>query len=433
MPRPFLLLWLGQLISNLGTQVSLFALGLWLFQRDAVLWNFAVVAIVVQLAKLAALPLLGRRLGHWPRRRVILIANATGGSITLLLAWLLWQRMPPTPLLLLLLALAAAAEATLVLTFSTLIPQLVGPEKVSSANGLFVSSEGLVLMGAPFLGAALVGLAGLPGVLALDSASFLVAFLCVGLVRWPPAALRPANQPPPALGAPEVQGVRSALRELWAGTATRSLLLLSTVVAFALAATEVLFPSWVVASMGHLRLSQALAVGAAGYVVGLRLWSRVPRRRWVPTLLTVLSLQSWILIGAGLVVFEALPWIWFSAVALFSVGLPITLAALQSLWQAWIPVDDQPRLFAARYSLEWGARLVAFASAALLVDRILRPALGLSFWPAWLTETLGTGLGRPMPVAMGAVGWVLLITVARQSGVLKPLGRADEKLGPCGS
>jgi hypothetical protein len=96
-------------------------------------------------------------------------------------------------------------------------------------------------------------------------------------------------------------------------------------------------------------------------------------------------------------------------------------------------VDDQPRLFAARYSLEWGARLVAFASAALLVDRILRPALGLSFWPAWLTETLGTGLGRPMPVAMGAVGWVLLITVARQSGVLKPLGRADEKLGPCGS
>ena len=431
MASPFLLLWLGQLISNLGTQVSLFSLGLWLFQRDAVLWNFAAVAIVVQLAKLAALPLLGRWLGRWPRRRVMLIANASGGSITLLLAWLLWQRLPAMALVLLLLALAAAAEATLVLCFSTLIPQLVPSPLLSRANGLFVSSEGLVLMGAPFLGAALVGLTGLPGVLVLDAASFLVAFLCVSLVRWPSRALAPADQLP-GIGAPAVAGLRSGLRQLLAGGGSRPLLLLTTAVAFALAAIEVLFPAWVVASMGSARLSFSLAMGAAGYLAGLRAWSLVPRRRWIEALLTALSFQSVILIGAGLVVFEGLPWLWFGGLAVFSAGLPVSLAALESLWQQLIPPVEQPRLFAARYSLVWAARLGAFASAALLVDRILRPALGFAFWPGWLTESLGTGSGRPMAVAMGAVGWLLLITLAGQSAALKRLVGTDEKLGPCG-
>ena len=59
LPRPFVLLWAAQLVSNLGTQVSLYALGLWLYQRQEQLVTFAAVAIAVQLAKLLVLPLLG--------------------------------------------------------------------------------------------------------------------------------------------------------------------------------------------------------------------------------------------------------------------------------------------------------------------------------------------------------------------------------------
>jgi MFS transporter, DHA3 family, macrolide efflux protein len=44
-------MWAGQLISNLGTQVSLYALGVWLFQQNGQLSAFAAVAVVVQLVK----------------------------------------------------------------------------------------------------------------------------------------------------------------------------------------------------------------------------------------------------------------------------------------------------------------------------------------------------------------------------------------------
>ncbi|MBM5793167.1 MAG: MFS transporter, partial [Cyanobacteria bacterium K_DeepCast_0m_m1_088] len=78
MNRAFRWLWLGQLISNLGTQCSLYGLGLWSFARQGQLIDFAAVAFVVQLSKLLVLPLLGRRLGQWPRRRVLLVANGIG-------------------------------------------------------------------------------------------------------------------------------------------------------------------------------------------------------------------------------------------------------------------------------------------------------------------------------------------------------------------
>ena len=71
-------LWFGQLISNLGTQCSLYGIGLWSFEQRGQLLRFAAVAFVVQLAKVLVLPLLGRQLGHWPPRRLMLIANGIG-------------------------------------------------------------------------------------------------------------------------------------------------------------------------------------------------------------------------------------------------------------------------------------------------------------------------------------------------------------------
>ena len=125
--RAFRVLWLGQLVSNLGTQTSLYGMGLWLFQQHWRVSDFAAVAVVVQLARLAILPLLGQRLAQWPRRRTMLVANGIGGCVTAGLALLLLLRGSQLPGLLLftLLGVSAAAEATLVLTFASLITTLV--------------------------------------------------------------------------------------------------------------------------------------------------------------------------------------------------------------------------------------------------------------------------------------------------------------------
>ncbi len=417
MPKAFTILWAGQLVSNFGTQTSLYALGLWMFQRDGQLWSFTTVAIVILVAKLLALPLLGRRLAGWPRRRVMMLANGFGGSLTLLLALAFYRQAAPFGFILALLSLAAVAEATLVLCFSSLIPQMVPVEQLGKANGLFASGDGLVMAISPLLGAVLVGIGGLAGALALDGGTCLVALACVGLVRWPRAALAPL-QPRRAW----VPGLRAGVTELWSGSLTRPLLLLGSTVAFTMAACEILFPAWVLMASGPARLSAGLLVGAGGFVLGVVCWQRVQRHHWAAVLLSVLAFQSVILIGAGLVVFEGLPVIWFLGLAVFSAGVPMGGAALQCLWQVLIPLEQQPRLFAARYALEWGARIAALSTSGVLVDRVLQPAMTWTFWPEWIRQTMGSTAGRPMAIALWAVGWLLLAVLVWQSEPIKRHG-----------
>ena len=187
----FRCLWAGQLISNLGTQTSLYGIGLWLFSQSGQLLDFGLVAVVVQVARLLALPLLASRLNHWPPARVMLLAHGVGALCTLALTWVLLVapqhalHQPSLLPILLIQGLAAMAEATLVLRFSSLIPLLIadGPTLIR-ANGLFATTDGLVVTMAPFLGTWLVSALGLGGVLGLDGFSFLVAMVFVLLAPW---------------------------------------------------------------------------------------------------------------------------------------------------------------------------------------------------------------------------------------------------------
>jgi MFS family permease len=417
--QPFLRLWLAQLVSNIGTQCSLYGLGLWAFARQGQLIDFAAVAFVVQLSKLVVLPLLGRWLGRWPRRRVMVVANAVGALCTLTLAalLLLWGQ---TQLLLLLplLALAAMVEAVLVLSFASLIPVLVPePAALARANGLFASADGLVLSAAPFAGSWLVATTGLHGVLLVDCCSFLIAMACV-LGAWTPQLTRAVPMTLPSGGA-------WRLRQVLRGKAMRPVALLGAAMALVYASTEVLFPAWVIAGPGPDRLSWALLVGAAGYLLGLQLWNRWGWRRPAGCLALSLTLQSLILMGAGLVVFQNWLAFWYGGLLVFSLGLPMALSALQSHWQQLAPPEELPALLAQRYRLEWGARLVAFAGSTALVDGVLRPALAWPHWPQWLIGSLGQGPGRPLAVGLGAMGWVLLLALLSQwRGWVRPLRSA---------
>jgi hypothetical protein len=408
--------------------VSLYGVGLWLFQLQLHLLDFAAVAIVVQLAKILALPLVGPRLQHWRRRRVMVGANGLGALGTLALAGLVLLAakdggVPSLAALLPLQGLAAAAEASLVLCFASLIPLLV-PAGVArhQANGLFASSDALVLIAAPFLGAWLVGIAGLRGVLVLDGLSFGLAMACVLLAPWPQAALGPASTPSRLFGARSTSSWTQApirfgrdLAALWRDRVRRRLALLGTAMAFVYGATEVLFPAWVITALGHGRLGGALVVGGLAYGLGLRLWLALPPRLWRRALTSLLVIQSLALMGAGLVVFEGLIPLWYGGLGCFTVALPVCLAIVQSRWQQLVPVTELPQLLAVRYALEWLARLAAFSGSALVVDRLLRPALAWSHWPGWLANALGTGPGRPMAVALGGLGWVLVLALVSQS------------------
>jgi len=188
-------LWGGQLISNLGTQTSLYGIGLWLFAQSGRLLDFGLVAVVVQLARLVALPLMVHLFSAWHPRRLMLLSHSIGAGCTAVLTLLLLGReggsLPALQVILAVQGVAAIAEACLVVRLASLIPLLITEQhRLQRANGLLATVDGLVITMAPFLGTWLVASWGLAGVLLLDGISFVIAFASVLVAPWQQEALK---------------------------------------------------------------------------------------------------------------------------------------------------------------------------------------------------------------------------------------------------
>ena len=229
-------LWLSQWLSNLGSQISFYGLGLWLFTQADQLGPYAAVSLVVQFGRLMALPVLSRRLHYWSRRRVMDASYVLDGGVTAAVGLSLWRygSTLPFPLLLVLLAAGAVAEATLVLSFSTLIPQLVREDQLGLVNGLFATTNGFV-----YLAALCVARLGLAGVLTVDLLSFGFASLCLGLGLWPRSASSPLR-----LDKRASSGLTAASLSLLQQSRLAALLLLRTVLIALFAPAELSFRLW---------------------------------------------------------------------------------------------------------------------------------------------------------------------------------------------
>lgn len=437
LPLAFLLTWGSQGLSNLGSQTSLYALGLWLFQRQQHLADFVAVAVVMVLAKLIALPQIGHGLRLLPRRRLMLAANGLAAAVTLALGAGL-QALPADQTVLRWpvlagMALVAVAEAALLVSFSTALPLLVRKPQLDQANGLFASSDGAISMAAPALGALLAATWGLPGILLVDGSTSLIAAVCTLAAPWPAHALQ-RIRPSPGQGKdlPRQQslpGLRQGFKQMWGTPQGRVLLVLQAMVAANLAAVEVLFPAWLVAATGPGFLSLAMALGALGYGLGLRHWQRARPKPWRVIVGRGLMLQGILLTGAGLQIFQDLWPVLLVAVFSFATAVPLVLSALQNLWSANVPIQDQPQLFRVRYGLDWLMRLGALLAVAGLVDRLIDPAINhlKNGMPAAsvLLELLGQGPGRPMAMALGITGWALLLPLWAQWRALGKLDRCE--------
>lgn len=411
----FRCLWAGQVISNLGTQTSLYGIGLWLFAQSGRLLDFGLVAVVVQLARLVALPLMVRLFSAWQPRRLMLFSHSIGAACTAVLALLLLGReggsLPALQVILAVQGVAAVAEACLVVRLASLIPLLIAEQqRLQRANGLFATVDGMVITMAPFLGTWLVASWGLAGVLLWDGISFVIAFVSVLLAPWQQEALQGSLA---AASPPQKAPLRWMLKRGWCLWQTswpvRSALVCTALAAFVYAALEVLFPAWVAMAYPPERMGAVLITGGCGYLTGFVLWRWQLGRYWREALPTTLVIQALILMGAGLQVFAHQSVVWLGAVLVFSSGLPVVMAALHQAWVELAPRAALPRYFAFRYGCDWSTRLLAFLTVPLVVDRLLRPALSWPVWPAWLLDALGTTPGREMAIGMGGLGWLIVL------------------------
>jgi MFS family permease len=257
-------LWLAGLISETGDWLLLISLPILVYQYTGSTFGTA-AAFLIELAPPVLLaPLTGRLADRLDRRRTLLaVSLAQAAALTPLL--LVYDR-DGLPILYAVIAAQSALVALFEPTKNALLPTLVDCDRLVSANSLVGINQNVGrLVGGPLGGLVLATGGGLPTIVAVDAASFLLAFGLIAGVRAPHV------EPPPG-GDEPAHGWRDTLapRPVRAGL---TVLLLTSVAQGIFVALFVVFVAHVLhgdaAEIGLLRGVQGVGAIAAGLLLAV--------------------------------------------------------------------------------------------------------------------------------------------------------------------
>jgi MFS family permease len=213
--RDFGLLWTGGLISETGDWFLLVGLPVWVLQITGSSLVTATVFLVGLLPGLVVGPLAGVLVDRWDRRRTLVAVSLAQAAFLLpLLAvdgrdrlWVVY--------------LVMAVEASLAQhndpARNALVPALVSRDDLVGANALIGLNGNLARLAGSPLGGILVEVAGLPGLVIGDAASFLLGAALIALVH-PHAGREPdrqADRAPEAAHSPGTDPRRAGVVGEW--------------------------------------------------------------------------------------------------------------------------------------------------------------------------------------------------------------------------
>ncbi len=393
---PFFCIWTGQAVSLLGSSLVQFALVWWLTDRTGSATVLTLATLVALLPKVILGPVAGTLVDRWNRRIVMLGADSGIALVTVGLIVLFAAREATTGAIFVALLLRALGEMFHQPAMSASTPLMVPERHLARVAGINQTLTGMVTIIAPPLGALLLELLPMQGVLAIDVVTALIAILPLLVIMIP----QPPRAPDPASGRSVLEDLAAGLRYVWAWPGLRVLLLMAMAIMFCMFPAFALVPLLVkehfggdVGDLGWFQSIWGAGLLAGGLTLGV--WGGFERR--IVTFLVGLTG-----LGAGLLVVGLMPSGAFLPAmgAMFSAGimLPIHAGPYTAAVQASVIPHMQGRVTALL-----GSATNAMAPISLTIAGPLADSFGPSAWfvlAGSLCMLMGLG-GFLIPPLMG--------------------------------
>lgn len=424
--RGFVIVWLGQVVSLLGTAMSGFGLTIWVYKLTGSATALSLMGFFFVTPMLIISPVAGALVDRSNRKFMMMISDLASGAATIAILILylggdlqLWQLYIAT-------AFMGLFQAFQWPAFSAAITTMLPKEQYGRANGLMSLAESGSGILAPILAGALLAYVGLGGILAIDVVTFVIAILALLIVVVPqPKTTQVGQESRGSLWKESIYGFHYILKR-------PSLLGLQIVflagnflagIAFTLSAPMVLSRT----GSNELALGTVNSIAAIGGVLGgvvMSIWGGTRRK-----VHGVLS--GWTLSGVFISLFglgRSVP-VWAATeFASGSLG-PWINSSNQAIWQAKVAPDVQGRVFSIRRLIAWVSTPAATLIAGPLADYVVGPAmqpngaLAPIFGP---TFGVGPGAGISLIITLVGLGTILV----GLTGYLLPTIRDAEAILP---
>lgn len=426
--RGFILVWLGQIVSLLGSGMTNFGLQIWAFEQTGRATDLALLGVFYSVPLLILSPLTGVIVDRYNRKLLMVLSDCGSGLVSIVVFVLLSN----DTLAMWHLFVSAAALGTFQSVqwpaYSAAVTLMLPKEQYTRANSLLELAGPSSQIFAPLAAGALLGVIGLPGILTIDIVTFVFAVSALLLVSVPQPS---SDETAPHEQAGMVQELLFGFRYL---LKRRELLALQSVFMvnnFVHMLAFTLFVPMVLARTGNdeVLLGSVQTIGAVGGLLGgiaITIWGGFKRRingvliGWAvaQVCIAIIGLgrpaQGW----AGLI-------LWGAGMFVASMFAALINSSNQAIWQTKVPPEVQGRVFSIRRLVAWLVMPLASLVAGPLADQVMEPAMlqggALAGQLGWL---VGVGPGAGMAVILVASG--LLGVATSMVWYLSPLVRDVE-------
>jgi hypothetical protein len=408
--RTFLTIWAGQLISLIGSGMTGFALGVWIFQASGEATPLVLVALFDSLPNFLFSPFIGALVDRYDRRKLMLLADSFAAVVTLTLFFLFANGLLQVWHLYVGALLSSTAALFQRLAYQTSVTVLVPREQFGRANALAQTAESLSIIISPILGGLFFAFIGIDGIFLIDFVTFVIAATILLFVRIPMP--KPSGEPPRSL----LADIRQGFDFLRTRGGLVSLALFIMMLNIFVSACGVLITPMVLSFADPQTLGFVQSVSGVGLLLG-GLWASAwggPKRKVLG--ICICAFISGVALAATGFRQDA---IWIAA-GLFVFLFPITLlnSSIRAIVQSKVPLNMQGRVFSLIFTLARAGVPLAYLAAGPLADHVFEPAMlpGGAWAASWVGQLLGIGPGRGIGFmfVLGGLG-VLVITALMYS------------------
>lgn len=408
--KAFLIICFGQVVSLLGSGLTNFALGVWVYQRTGSVTKFALIAFFASLPGIVLSPIAGALVDRWDRRRTMILSDGLAAITSAVLLVLLWdesRNLLAIWHIYALMVVASFANALQVPALDAATTLLVSKNQYGRASGLAQMGVAITQIASPFLGALMLQSVKMRGILTVDLATFGFSTLTLLVVTFPQ---------------PERTSETGEHRSLWQDSAVgwtylrqrpglMALLILFAATNFNTGMLQALLPPLVLSFASSTALGSVLSLAGIGMLIGtlvMGIWGGPERR--VLGIFAGLVVQGLILFVGGWK--PSVPLVGTAAFIYLLVS-PMISACSQAIWQTKVPPALQGRVFAVRRMVAYSSLPAAYFLAGPLADRVFEPLLSPGGALAGsVGAVVGVGKGRGIGFLFVVLGALVMAALA---------------------
>ena len=410
-PRPsgmfgFSVVWLGQVVSLLGTGMTQFALTIWAWQITGQATALALVGFFGYFPRIVFTPLAGALADRWNRKALMIASDLAAGLATVTIFVLyktgglqIWHLFAAA-------AFSGAFGSFQFPAYQASISLMLPKEQYTRANTMLGLAHSISSVFAPMAAGALLAFIGIGGIMMIDIVTFSFAVGTLLIVAIPqPAAHHVAEAKKRNLFSDCAFGFRYVA----ASRSLTGLLFLYFALNFLMTSSGAVLSPMILARTGDNELvlgTVQMLFGISGVIGGalVSIWGG-PKRKMLALFIAILvtSLFGNVVLGVGRNLF-----VWGVGAFLTTFLLPMGNGASHAIWQSKIPPHLQGRVFSARILIGQIGGALAIPLAGVLADRAFEPLMsGTSTLARALVPLVGRGPGAGMGlmfVLFGLVG-----------------------------